>query len=919
MRRHSFRKAIVNVWRGINNCQQHGGESVIKMLLRGLICLSLVGMANISICVNANAYESENAKRIYAIDIDRQSLASALTQLSEQVDVQVFFPYNLTQGKTANAIKGKFTALQALELMLQGSGLYGGLSRRGVLIISTSKSVLIYKKIKGMDAMNTKKKLLASSMALFMGSGGVGYLGAAEMDKGSDGASFQEIDEIVVTASRREESLQNVGMSVTAVDPEEFTSVGLVKLSDVIAYTPGVSFLNNTGTPDGTKISIRGVGNSDVGGLSSSSATVGVYMDSTSTTSNSPWALAGNFSFDGLLGDVERIEFLRGPQGTLYGSSSLGGAIKYITRKPSLKGFRGHISADASSTKEGGISQLYNGRFSMPIIENRLGLTIAGFLDDSRGFVDRVDTGGILLQEDADRSERYGISGDLYYQHSDRVDFRARVLEQKLDYTGTSSLALDPLTGSPQHGGFESADGPTTSYNKSTFYTAALSVQFNGATLTATSSYVDRQRFVQSDVTNPLVVAAFDPGGALFPFAVAAGRTFTGSTTALSTIDDIGSKKFTQEVQLSSESSDTVEWIAGLYYADEDTFNSSDQELQPDGFVVRGLTVPSFYKEIAAFGNLTYYIIPEFDLTVGARLSRNEMTLKEERVSIFPTVPPFTTPIEDTVDTWSFTARYRPNEDFSLYTRIASGYRPAFANSNRSEPPFVAPQKVESDSMWSYEVGAKGSLAEGLLSYDLALWALKWDNYQTFINFSPTFSPRANVSGGVSGKGFEASFAIHPFDGFSILTNLAYTEMTLNEDDPLLNGLKGQQLPRVPEWTFSSRGSYAFALSDELDASLGLGVRYEDSSRSSFTDAEVFVPGAIPPPGGFDTFFNLPSDSYVVVDANTALTWDKTVLSLYATNLLNERALTATSGSIGSAGAVPLKPRTIGIRLSMDF
>jgi len=633
-------------------------------------------------------------------------------------------------------------------------------------------------------------------------------------------------------------------------------------------------------------------------------ATTGVYLDAIPLTSNSPFGTEtqGGFAFDGMLGDIERVEFLKGPQGTLYGATSVGGAVKYITRKPSLDEFRGHASVDYSSTKEGGFNQIYNGRISMPLVEDKLGLTVAGFYEDNGGLVDLVDATGTLIEEDGDQYDRYGFSGDLYYKFSDRFDFRARVLYQKADYNNVSQVNIDPDTKEPDHRAFAGAGFTFKRGFRNSFYTGTFEYQFEGATLTATSSYVEEDRSTRVNSTAPNILSIMDTRFGRDP----------GTTTLFTSNADIGSQKFTQEIQLTSESSETWEWIVGLYYADEETFFTNTSTVQPDDLIHLSTEGPSFYKEYAAFGNLTYYVTPEFDLTVGGRLSRNEMTLRSETASDAILLQGLVgssdaTPVKDTVDTWSFAARYRPTEELSLYTRIASGYRPASAN--KLGTPEI-PSFAESDSLWSYELGAKGSLAEGLFSYDIAVWYFNWNNFQAKIVREDTVTGLLNASGGITGKGVEGSFTFKPLNGLSIISNFAYTDSTLNEDEAGLDGEKGQQLPYVPKWTFSSRANYAFALTSELDAMIGAGVRYEGSSRSAFTDKD----------GG--SRLNIPTDSYVVVDVNAGVTWDQISLNLYATNLLNEEAMVNTEGvqtfSVTATG-VPLKPRTIGIRLSVDF
>jgi iron complex outermembrane receptor protein len=822
------------------------------------------------------------------------------------------FSYELVDEVQSSKVLGRYSISDALQQLLKGTNLSGQLTERGVIVVAP-----VGAQYKGRERMNMKRNLLASSIAVFLGAGGIGYLGAAEMDTGSDGASFQEIDEIVVTASRREESLQNVGMSVSAVDPEAFTGVGLIKLEDVVAYTPGVSMSSAAGGPDGRELSIRGVNTGNIlsAGTTPVGSPVGVYMDGTSLTFSSPYATGATIAFDGLLGDIERVEFLRGPQGTLYGASSMGGAVKYISRKPSLEGVRGHLAADISSIDEGGTSTLYNGRFSLPIIDNKLGFTVAGFIDDDEGFVDRVDSAGNVIEEDADNSERYGFSGDLYYQYSDRVDLRARILEQKIDFSGVSRIILDTATAKPLYGDFK-GDAPFAENSReTTLYSATLGVEFDSAIFTAVSSYVESEFSRLSVNASPSAVQLYSPGTLLSPFGfdplAASGRTFTGPATSADGVTDQSVERFTQEFQLTSAPNESLEWMVGLYYADEETFSSDSQVVQPDGFLIIDQRRKSFYEELAAFGNVTYYLTSDFDLTLGARLSDVEATLKAATVNnLFPSGEPLDNPIEDTVDTWSLTARYRPADNLSLYARAASGYRPAFATTatsglnDDSELEF-APLKVESDTLWSYEVGAKGDLAEGLVSYDIALWLTKWDDYQTAIDRGPFFGYTGNASSGLTGQGLEASVVLSPFEGFTLVTNLAYTEMTLDEDDPGLQGSEGQQFPNVPEWMASSRGIYRFAVTDKVDGNVGLGVRYQDSTR-----------------GDFDVDFE--SDSYVVVDANAGLSWDKVSLSFYATNLLNEKALTNLNiltfrGVAVSGFAVPLQPRTVGAGITFDF
>lgn len=810
------------------------------------------------------------AAEAISLDIKSDLAGPALMKLANAAHVQILVPENIAESITLSALSGEYSLEDALSNMLVNTGLsYKFTSERSIVINTLFKEE---------DSSFEGKKNVR-----------------------------ENIEEVLVTASRREQNLQDVSMAITAVKPDDFTSVGLTRLTEVIAYTPGVS-VRDSAEPGGAPIAVRGIGQDAV---AITTPVVGIYMDAVPMSSNSPWGNGGSFGFDGLLGDIERVEFLQGPQGTLYGSTSIAGAIKYITRKPALDTFRTHASVDLSDTREGGLNQIYNGRFSVPLIKDKLGLTVAGFQEANGGFVDAVDGDGTLLTEDADSYDRYGVSADVYYVFSDRLNFRVRALSQKAEYTGLTQVNIDGATNELFYGSLVGFNGDLDRSLENTLYAGSLEYQFDGATLTASSSYTeelwtDNQQFPHlHDFADTLI-----------------GRPL-GTTTFAGRSWLRGSERFTQEIQLASDSGGTWEWIVGLYYTNENTLYDIGITVQPGDVNWNTSVKPSEYKEYAAFGNLTYYVTSEFDLTIGARLSDHQMSFFPKTSSdLFPFVDPYINEVGNIVDTWSFAARYRPAEDLSLYARVASGYRPTSANSILSDGVVSLPEIVESDTLWSYEVGAKGWVADGILSYDLALWYLDWKDFQTFFSLAPFVEGLGNAYGGITAKGVEGSLTFKPVDSLSVIANITYSDSTLNEDEPHLNGLAGQQFPYVPKWMFSSRARYDFPLSSGMDGHVGVGVRYQNSSRSAFTDDEAFIPGVSDPAGGpYDPSYNVPTDAYVAVDLNAGIAWGRYSLSLYAKNLLNEKAMLGTDGvtAYPTASAVPLRPLTVGVVFSVDF
>jgi len=829
----------------------------------------------------------------FTFDIKAQNLIGALKEFSNKTRLQIIFSDEQLMNIETSGISGTLESLDALGRLLQNTNL---------MLYKIDNTTIA---IRPMNGETGYKHISLNTIADYEAEIGV----YSEDENIGDVKAF-ELDEIVVTASRREQALQDVAMAVVTFRPDDFTTAGLTELSDIIAYTPGFNYSNRLGRPGGGgTLTARGVGQQ--GGT----PVVGVYMDDVPLSNNGPYA-NGEFAFDGLLGDIERVELLKGPQGTLYGATSIGGAVKYITRKPSLDEYRGNASATLSSTKEGGFNKIFSGRLSAPLVEDKLGITVAGFFEDNAGFVDSADSvTGAVTEKNIDAYERYGFSGDIYFKFSDRFDFRGRFLHQKSTYDGFSRVSLNENTLGPVLDPLSSLLALGSNDLKNTYYAGTFEYQFDWATLTSTSSYVEDQLDLTTDLTTLLSGAADFLSGSPF-----------GTTKAVTFAESGGSEKFVQEIRLTSEASDQLEWITGLYYAKEDTGKIQDITAQPTEFNLFKSSGPSDYEEYAAFGNLTYYITPEFDVTGGIRISKSSMDFASVSSGPFGGGTPPVATIESTVDTWLFAARYRPSEDISLYARAASGYRAAPASSPLVDPitgqtisPLVAP-----DTLWSYEIGAKGEAAEGRFTYDLALWYIDWSNFQAQIVFNG-FGILGNAESGISAKGAEGSFTVRPVDGLSITSTFAYSDSSLNEDEPTLDGLKGQQVVFVPKWTASSQARYDFTLSDGYEAHVGGGFRYVGSTRSDFTDAGAFVPGVSDPlvDGPFDSAFNIPTDSYFLVDLNASITRDNISLSLYATNLFNKLAYANTFGrnvnSVLEATAVPLRPRTIGAVISVDF
>jgi outer membrane receptor protein involved in Fe transport len=698
-----------------------------------------------------------------------------------------------------------------------------------------------------------------------------------------------EVEEIIVTASRRAQQVQDVPASVAVVDPQAFAAGGVTSLSGVLKYIPGVNF-NDDGAPGQGSITMRGVANIF------STPSVGIYLDDIPYGSVTAFAEGANFALDSLLGNVERIEVTKGPQGTLFGAAAMGGSLRYITKEPSLTDFSGRFATDLSNTSQGGFNQLYKAGVDVPIVSDKLSLGVSGFYQDNEGFIDQA----LRSEEDINDAELKGGQATLLFKPTDAFKVKLNYMDQKFDFSEQNNVPFNITTGQPLFGRYQqnTAPGGQPTAIEYELSSATFEYQADWATATLASSYQEFSQNAVLDLTRffgPLVdQQTGDPPGT--------------NTVPLDQI--ISTDRWAHEFRLTSANNEHLEWLVGLYYTKEESSNFQRAIGQPSGFNLVTQQFPSDYKEKAVFGNVTYYFTPKLDATVGARFSSNDMSVLFTGTGFLagPALPRQT--VSDDVQTYLFNARYRPSEDLSLYVRVADGYRPASANLPLLDPntgDVISLPFVRADSLWSYEVGAKGKLAGGVVGYDVAIYRIKWEDMQVFQSLGGV-NVGANADSDVTANGVEATLTLQPTSALNLVATAAYSRSELDDDDAPLGGVSGEQLPGIPEWTLSLSGDYDFMLGS-LDAFVGGGVAYQDSRKTSFKGG-----GAIAPANA-----NFDVDDYVTADLRTGVKFGRYKLSLYATNLFDEYGFQRAT-TVGTQGnATILRPRTIGAVFSADF
>ncbi len=723
----------------------------------------------------------------------------------------------------------------------------------------------------------------------------------------NDGADKFQLDEIIVTASRREQSLQDVPMSMTTVNPEGFLASGLTSIENIIDYTPGITF-NTGGTAASGSIAVRGV--VQAGPI----PVTAVYIDDVPVTSSTPFASGSSIFLDGLLGDLERVEIIKGPQGTLYGASSMGGIVRYISKDPALEETRGKVSVDISEVSEGGMTQLYRAMISTPIIEDKLGLTVSGFHNDKEGFIDRLDPATLALaEEDYNTAETYGLSATALFQISDDTSLKLSTIQQTTKTSGSDNVyfnvaSADNITLSPQNGKYEIAeaggDSRKVKYKKTdiTFKHSLDWAEFVSVTGHTKYSRVENE----DDIIGSEGFADFITGS---PAGTSQSMPFYGLAE---------SDKFIQEFRLSSSNNDTLEWQTGFFYAKDETDNVQSWIVEPQGAVLLDVTFPSDYEEKAVFANATYYLTPEFDITAGLRYSKMSMDAKFNFAGLIIDNIASDPSVSDNVTTYLLNARWRVVDNVSLYARVASGYRPAWANVPIEDAITgqVSSSVVDSDSLWSYELGAKGSLLDERFTYDVAVWAIDWDDFQTMISLNGV-TTGGNSEVASSSQGFEGSFSALLTDQLRLQTTIAYTDSSIDGDTAELGAVSGEKTPLLPEWTASFQAIYDFSIGHDILATFEVGARYIDKYTTDYLgDASRGI--------GFGLTRQFPIEEVVLADMNTSFTKDNFTLTIYATNLFNNYTygggvVTMDGLDDISAQANIVTPRTIGASMSFSF
>jgi iron complex outermembrane receptor protein len=637
--------------------------------------------------------------------------------------------------------------------------------------------------------------------------------------KGEASADTTSLGQVVVTAQKRSQLLQSVPISITALDAQSIEHMGIESLSDLAREAPGLVVMS--AGPGQNILIMRGISST-----AGTAGTVGYYLDDTPISASSNASLLSQRGLiDPSVFDISRVEVLRGPQGTLYGSSSMGGTVKYVTNQPDLNNFSGRIDSTLSFTEGGGLNRAANAMLNIPLSDNTMAARVIVFYRFEDGFIDRypIDPNnylGILpgsrAQTNVNTEETSGIRAMLKIK-----------LENDLSIT-TSIFHQTTLLGAP----FQIDQPPGNldnliqarlvaepNYQKSTLFNVSLHKGFDNFELVSSSSYYDRSVNISEDSSKVLYYFySPTPQNYVYP------SVMTGEYT---------NRELTQELRLASNFDGPFQIIGGAFYHHVDAPLASTIPTPPGYNSIFGTNIDSFFtgarqatvRELALFTEGSYKIIPSLTASVGVRGFRVDQGFAQQGDGALNGGPSsVSSTSRDTGLNPKFNLSWQASKDLLMYATASKGYRqggpnnPAPANVCGAQVATLglspsALIKFDADTLWNYELGAKSTWLDNKLTVNGSLFYIDWTKVQQQIDLNCGFNITANF-GSATSQGAELEVNVKPTQELTLRVVGAYTQATLNNNVPGTSAEKGDTLLNVPRWSGSTGAEYAAPLAN---------------------------------------------------------------------------------------------------------
>jgi len=837
-------------------------------------------------------------------DIPAQDLDTALQQFMKTRALHVvYISEDLRDLRTHGAI-GDLTAGEVLDKLLSGTGLtYQYIDDKTVLIVPLSS---------GQDASATglvaapasqgetaarassaaKEGKTSSSAGFHVAQVGQGapanapMVGAAE----AQGSAVKpvQLEEVVVSAEKRNERLQEVPVPVTAIAANTLLNSNQLRIQDYYTSIPGLSVTPRIASQD--ILAIRGITTGP-----GTNPTVGVTVDDVPYGAST--LLGGGLAVPDIdPGDLARVEVLRGPQGTLYGASSMGGLLKFVTVDPSTEGLFGRIQAGTSGVHNGdGPGYNLRGSVNVPLGDT-LAVRASGFTRRDPGYIDNpsLHMSGINEQR---------VSGgrlSALWRPSADVSVKVSALYQDAKGDGSSDIDVQPGLGDLQQ---NYVRGVGSFDRKVQAYSATLTAKLGEVNLIAVSGY-NVNSYTDS----------FDLSYALSTYT--AGQF---GVTGTPVTEDIKNRKFTQEIRLSGPLGANFEWLAGGFYTHESpTFLQNLLAANPLTGAQVGVwyesSFPTTYSEYAGFADLTYHFTDQFDIQLGGRESHIEQSASQTYIGVYdPVFLGAASPViyprvgaNANAFTYLVTPRFKLTPDMMIYLRLASGYRAGGPNAAPDVPRLYSPDKTQ-----NYEIGFKGDFLGHTLSVDTSIYYIDWKDIQVPLTDPNTFEGYTANGRNARSEGLELSVESRPLTGLTIATSLSWGKAELTADLPLgpynAYGVSGDRLPYSSRFSGMVSLQQDFPLANGVNGFIGGSLSYVGDREGLFTS----------PPTAPDRQ-NLPA--YAKADLRAGATYRSLTMTFFVNNVADRRGV--LNGGLGESPPFAftyIQPRTLGVTLVETF
>jgi len=742
-------------------------------------------------------------------------------------------------------------------------------------------------------------------------------------------ASETQLQEVVVTAEKRESTAQRTPMSITAVQGTALQAAGISGMTTLAQQIPGVSF--KTAGPGQTEFEMRGL--TSTGG---ESPTVGVYLDDIMLTP-AAMALNGKTVVDPSLFDLNRVEVLRGPQGTLYGAGSMGGTIKFVTNGPDLTKFGADAQAIGSFTSDGGgFNHTVNAMVNLPVAPGVVALRLVGTDQRIDGWIDRVvispfpaeinnstaraDLTALTPEAVIHHSNTQTLRGgraQLLIQPSEQLKITAGVLHQRITQDGLNTIDSPPLA-MAHFQPFDVAEPFSDTFN---LYSLTAQYDFDAFQLVSATGYWDREQDQTQDISEAMqyYIGGFFGPPANFPFSSTdsvnvGGTTLYGFGPGTISEND-GTHQFSTELRLASTGSGPLKWLIGGFYS---SYGAKSRVFSyypaNSGFVTdfgtdnladnhRKLDIDQY----ALFGQITYDLTNHIQATAGARYYsyNSDSATSVSGVSASGSTDVLHGKAKNSGVTPKVTLAYVLDDSRTVYATISKGFRPGGPNSPIPVPPCSpAPTQFGPDSIWNYEIGDKERLLDGRMTVAGAIYYEDWSNVQQQVAPGCGYKFTANA-GKARVYGAELEFSWMPIPGLILAQNAGYTNATNSEDVPAAGIVSGERLLDVPQWTANTSITYRVPMGDDRD----LVIRANNSYIGSTQDI-TFTRNTLP--------------SYDLVTLRLGMEANRWSAYVFSDNLTNKQALLSNTGALSAN--IPIlnristnAPRTVGIDLNYRF